>query len=159
MSIIIVSSFFIIFFLLFFRNDEFKDCSKALISDGRDYIELDIADTPSKRTIGLMFVKALDPKKGMLFIFDDERDRVFWMKNTFVPLDIIFISSDFRINTIYSGIRASYPDEPDDKIPLVHGSAKYVVEISSGMSNFFGFKEGNKIDIRCFKKDKLNFKV
>ncbi len=142
----------VICWVLFFYRDSLKNCAEALIVEKNYSVYLDIADNYLKRTIGLMFVNKLESNKGMLFVFDDEKDRIFWMKNTFVPLDIIFVSSDFKINNIYRGVRASYPEEDEKEIPRVWGNAKYVVEISSGMSKYLGLEEGKRIDIKCIKK-------
>jgi len=60
-------------------------------------VEVEIARTPEARALGLMYRKSLGKDKGMLFIFKKEYKQTFIMKNTFIPLDMIFIGSDMRI--------------------------------------------------------------
>lgn len=63
---------------------------------GKEPIKLtvEVAKTFEQRTIGLMFRKSLEENHGMLFIFEDEVVRKFWMKNTYISLDLLFIGSD-----------------------------------------------------------------
>jgi len=60
-------------------------------------VEVEIARKPAERNLGLMYRKSLDKDSGMLFIFEDEIKHTFTMKNTFIPLDMIFIGRDMRI--------------------------------------------------------------
>jgi len=60
-------------------------------------VEVEIARKPAERNLGLMYRKTLDKDNGMLFIFEDEIKHTFTMKNTFIPLDMIFIGRDMRI--------------------------------------------------------------
>ncbi len=62
-----------------------------------DTVNAEVADTPEAREQGLMFRERLDPGDGMLFVFDDTQTRSFWMQDTYIPLDIAFMDSDFRI--------------------------------------------------------------
>tara|TARA_Y100000817_G_C16553792_1_gene409984 strand:- start:19 stop:486 length:468 start_codon:yes stop_codon:yes gene_type:complete len=66
----------------------------AKIKVGKVILDVEVAKTPNHRQIGLMFRQKLEEGKGMLFIFDDESYRSFWMKNTFIPLSIAFFSKD-----------------------------------------------------------------
>lgn len=61
------------------------------------YLTVEIADSPEKRAKGLMFRETLDVNSGMLFTFDNSQRRAFWMKNTYIPLDIYFINEDKTI--------------------------------------------------------------
>jgi uncharacterized protein len=70
---------------------------------------VEIADTPEGQSYGLMYRTELEENRGMLFIFDQERQLSFWMKNTFIPLDIIFIDSDGTINTIHENTKPKIP--------------------------------------------------
>ncbi len=104
-------------------------------------VSVEIADSPEEWGRGLMFRESLDG--GMLFVFPDEKERVFWMKNTKIPLDIIFISSDMRVVSIVTAVPctedpcSTYPS----KVP-----AKYVVEVNAGFADKNGITEGTIID-------------
>ena len=112
--------------------------SYVTISDDRFNVE--IADTPESRELGLMFRESLDKDKGMLFIFDDEAERTFWMKNTKIPLDMIFIDADNKIIHI---LTAEPCAEEPCKIYSPELPTKYVLEINAGESDKRGIKIGD----------------
>ncbi len=103
-------------------------------------ISIEVADNMDEITMGLMNRQAMDENQGMLFIFPDEKPRSFWMKNTILPLDIIFadtqgvIGSSQNYTTPYS--EASLPSEKP---------AKHVVEVKAGFWDKFKLKTGDKI--------------
>jgi len=107
----------------------------------RHRFEVEIADTDAARMRGLMFRDSLDEDKGMLFLFDDIRMRSFWMRNTFISLDILFISPDGRIVTI---ARETTP-RSDESIPS-RGPVNGVLEIGGGLSDHLGIKEGDLVE-------------
>ncbi|MCX7698233.1 MAG: DUF192 domain-containing protein, partial [Candidatus Goldbacteria bacterium] len=72
----------IFFFVLKFKNQNLFNCKKAVLNINNIQIELKIAKTDSERKLGLMFINKLPQNHGMLFIFDDEGEYTFWMKNT-----------------------------------------------------------------------------
>ena len=69
-------------------------------------IDIEIADNDEKRTLGLMYRRELAENQGMLFIFPQERFQSFWMRNTFIPLDIIFINTIFFCRKSLAKIRS-----------------------------------------------------
>lgn len=100
---------------------------------------VEIVDTPQSREIGLMHREELDEDKGMLFIFESEGNYPFWMKNTLIPLDIIWMDSSGKV----IDIREAEPCEKDPCLVISHvGSAKYVLEINKGLSAQLGIKVG-----------------
>ena len=107
---------------------------------------VEMADTPAKRTLGLMNRTSLPEKSGMLFIFDSESEVGFWMKNTLIPLDMIFISADKKIAKIQ---RSAQPckglvcESYSSERPI-----KYVVEINGGLADKLGIREGDDADIK-----------
>jgi hypothetical protein len=71
---------------------------RIIKKDGnRIEVQVEVARTPAERNLGLMYRKSLGKNKGMLFIFDEEKKQNFTMKNTYIPLDMIFIAKDKRI--------------------------------------------------------------
>lgn len=103
-------------------------------------IDIEIADTDYDRQLGLMKRKSMEENQGMLFIFPIERLQSFWMRNTFLSLDIIFVNSKNEIVTIHRDttplLDRSYPSsEP----------AIYVVEVIGGFTDKYNISNGYKI--------------
>lgn len=115
----------------------FQDKDKKLINT----IDVEIAETDETRHRGLMFREKMEENQGMLFIFDTEEQQAFYMKNTLIPLDIIFINGKKEIIKIYKNTTPlSETDLPSLKPSL------YVVEVIGGYCDKYGIKEGNFID-------------
>ena len=103
-------------------------------------IQIEIADNDFEQQTGLMYRKQMDTDRGMLFIFEEIKVRSFYMKNTYIPLDIIYINTDNIIINIAKNA------EPLNETSLFSDSpAKYVLEINAGLSDAWGIKKGNKI--------------
>ncbi|HRI84715.1 MAG TPA: DUF192 domain-containing protein [Ignavibacteria bacterium] len=108
-------------------------------------IDIELALDDSERTQGLMYRKSMDDEKGMLFIFDREEMQSFWMKNTIIPLDIMYVNSDFKIVKIFKNtVPFSEISLPSDR------PAIYVVEVAGGFSDRYKIKEGDKIKFEKF---------
>ncbi len=103
-------------------------------------IEIEIVATEFSRTRGLMFRKEMQDNRGMLFIFPSEMERSFWMKNTYIPLDIIFTDIDGRIIHIAKNTKTL----SEDLIPCPEPS-KYVVEVNAGFTDINDVKVGDII--------------
>lgn len=105
----------------------------------------EIADTALSRAIGLMNRSNMDQNEGMLFVFNYSRPLSFWMKDTLIPLDIIYISENMTVASI------THDAEPCGLIclPLQPSApAKYVVEINAGLAKKYGIKEGSKVGFK-----------
>lgn len=101
---------------------------------------LEIASTVGERTKGLMFVKSLPYDEGMLFVFQDEAERAFWMKDTFIPLDMIFLDKEFKVVSI------SHQTKPFDLNTYKSNKpAMYVIELNGGVSKEKGITEGSVV--------------
>jgi uncharacterized membrane protein (UPF0127 family) len=103
-------------------------------------IDIEIADTESDRTIGLMHRRSMPDTQGMLFIFDEEEPRSFWMRNTLIGLDIIYIRANGEIESI-----AKYTVPMSERSVPSKGPATYVLEVIEGFCDRYGVKEGDKI--------------
>ena len=90
----------------------------------------EIADTPAEQEQGLMFRQSMPLNRGMLFVFKDQQPRLFWMKNTLIPLDMIFIDANWRVVKL---IQSAEPCK-EDTCPTYDSErpAKYVLEVNSG---------------------------
>lgn len=111
---------------------------------GGQTISVELAQTAEERERGLMFRESLCETCGMLFLFEDEGYRHFWMKNTLIPLDMIFISTNFVIVDILEA-------EPCLNDPCqTYASkekARYVLEVNKGFSKHYGVEKGDRIKI------------
>lgn len=113
---------------------------------GGGAITVDVADTPSTREIGLMCRKSLPKDYGMLFVFPMEMGLGFWMKNTLVPLDLLWIGADKRVAHIAPRLKASRLDTPEHKIARAGGRGQYVLELPAGDAKRRKLKVGDRLD-------------
>ena len=111
--------------------------------DGRQIaiVKAEIARTPEERASGLMFRTILKDGEGMLFIFERDEILSFWMKNTYIPLSIAFISSDGRIIEF----RDMYPGDLNSVESS--RSARYALEVPQGWFSRAGLQSGDVIRI------------
>lgn len=101
----------------------------------RFYVEH--AVTPSEQSRGLMFRTKLDQDRGMLFVFDRDAIRYFWMQNTFIPLDIIFINSSFMVVHVHRRAKPLDQTVIESRLP-----ARYVLEVNGGKAEQCGVNPG-----------------
>ncbi|HTX86865.1 MAG TPA: DUF192 domain-containing protein [Candidatus Nanoarchaeia archaeon] len=108
-------------------------------------IHAEAAITPAQLTRGLMFRQSMPADSGMLFIFPQESIRSFWMKNTLIPLDMIFISADDKI----VDIKSNFQPCTADPCPVYQSAApaKYVLEVKAGIIRKKGIAIGDKLTI------------
>lgn len=92
-------------------------------------IDIEIADTPESRRRGLMYRRSLTMDQGMLFIFPEASSGGFWMKNTYIPLDIIFVSPDSQVVSIARRTRIMSEETIEPQAPK-----QYVVEVPAGFT-------------------------
>jgi len=146
--------FIITYYYIYKDYPEKAFCAKVIFPD-KKIINCELAITPSQHALGLMFRKKIEKDYGMLFVFDNESFRTFWMKNTYVPLDIIYLSKNKKINKIFSGVKPFVENMKDIEIPRVSAMAKYVLEVSSGVA--VNLNEGDKLNIYfIYEKEKCN---
>jgi len=109
--------------------------------DGRQVgFVVEIADTPSKRELGLQYRRDLAADRGMIFLFPSELQHAFWMKNTPLPLDMIFINRGGKIAGI---VEQTVPFSLDPR--SVGAPSQFVLEINGGLSKRHGIKAGDSV--------------
>lgn len=121
----------------------FLDKSKEVCFESSCF-EVELAITDLEKKEGLMFRESLDENKGMLFVFDFEDRYGFWMKNTLIPLDVIWISKDFEIVHIEENLDPC----KNENICTTYGNiekAMYVLEINAGKVKEFNINLGDKL--------------
>lgn len=149
--IILLASTLAVLFFLFFSLAEiisiFTGQQPASVCVKQNCFGVEVAKTIAERQKGLMFREKLDENKGMLFVFEQEDIYPFWMKNTLIPLDIIWVNGQNKIVFIKENAQPCLADAVcENIIPDVR--ALYALEINGGLSYKFGFQAGDtaKID-------------
>jgi uncharacterized membrane protein (UPF0127 family) len=102
-------------------------------------VQVEVADTPAKRERGLMFRKELADGQGMVFLFDEEGEHSFWMKDTLIPLDLIFADSAGRVVGIVAQAR------PLTLEPRTGGAGRMVLEVPGGWAARNGVRVGDRM--------------
>ncbi len=103
-------------------------------------LDIEIARTDYEIQTGLMYRKDMEDRQGMLFIFPDEAPHSFYMKNTLIPLDILFIDGEYRIVKIHRNA------EPLNEAGIPSGGpVQFVLEVKAGMSDRWGLETGDSI--------------
>ncbi len=119
---------------------------------GNSYVELkgqkflvEIADDREEQSLGLMFRDSMPQDQGMLFIFENETPRSFWMKNTRIPLDIIYFSSELKLVSVASAKPCRVEQCP---IYPSKGPARYVLELNAGKASELGLVAGDEMTLQ-----------
>ena len=107
---------------------------------------VEIADTSEKQALGLMFRDNMEADKGMLFIFPNEAPRSFWMKNTRIPLDIMYFDKELKMVSVSA-------DTPPCKVTRCpsypsKAPAMYVLELNAGAAKKLGVGVGDKLTLK-----------
>jgi len=110
-----------------------------LTEGGEIPVHVDVARTPAEKEKGLMFVERLDEGRGMLFLMGPERVLTFWMKNTYIPLDMIFLDGS---RTVVGVVESAEPLTLDPR--RVEAPSSYVVEVNGGWAQKVGIRPGVK---------------
>lgn len=102
-------------------------------------LTVEVADTDALRERGLMFRKQMDESRGMLFVWPEAAARTFWMKNTYLPLDMVFINHGRVVGVVPNAI-------PLDESPLsVDGDSDAVLEVNAGWAARHGVAVGDAL--------------
>ncbi|WP_027259009.1 DUF192 domain-containing protein [Leisingera aquimarina] len=114
---------------------------------GQAGFAVEIADTEAERAQGLMFRKDLPRGAGMLFVYDSPQPVAFWMKNTLIPLDIIFLNEHGLVTSVHENA------VPGDLTPIPGGDAVFaVLEINGGLARKYGIAAGSQMRHEIFSR-------
>ena len=123
------------------RRSSQSDLPTIRMQLGGDTFTLEVANTEAARQYGLMHRDSMPSGHGMLFVFSEEQRQSFWMKNTRIPLDIIFVDAAGKVVSIHPmkpyDLRSTRSDAP----------AKYAIEINQGRAKEAGVKPGDQLKI------------
>lgn len=107
---------------------------------GGESFTVEVADDAAERSRGLMFRESLDPAAGMLFVYESPRRAQFWMKNTLIPLDMIFADASGTVTRVHSNA------VPGDLTPIDGGEGvRFVLEINGGLAERLGIAPGAEL--------------
>lgn len=107
---------------------------------GKVQFQVELADDPKEREVGLMNRETLPRSAGMLFLYSRPQELVFWMRNTLIPLDMIFVDPNGRIGAIHENAI------PLDETPISGGEGRIaVLEINGGLSRTLGISVGDQL--------------
>ncbi|MCH2083388.1 MAG: DUF192 domain-containing protein [Saprospiraceae bacterium] len=118
-------------FLSFYENDQSEPIKE---------IDIEFADNEFEIEKGMMWRKSMEEDQGMLFMMPTQQPQTFWMLNTYIPLDLIFINEDLKVVSI----QKNTVPQSLDPIPS-NEPARYVLEVVGGFSDKFGVKPGTTV--------------
>ena len=105
-------------------------------------VQVEVARKPAERNLGLMYRKSLGKNKGMLFVFDEEKKQTFIMKNTYIPLDMIFIGKDMRVAGWVENAQPLSQQHSIDK------PSQYVLEVNAFFCKDQGIATGDEVRLK-----------
>jgi uncharacterized membrane protein (UPF0127 family) len=116
---------------------------------GQARFTVELADDEEERARGLMHRESLPRSSGMLFVYPEPRLAGFWMKNTLIPLDMLFFDENGMLTKLHSNA------QPHDERPIIGGDQVFaVLEVNGGLSEQMGITEGSQIRHPAFASDK-----
>jgi len=107
--------------------------------------DVELADTPARQALGLMYRTEMPERTGMLFPYPVSREITMWMRNTYIPLDMVFIRADGIVHRI-----AEMTEPHSEEIVASNGAVTAVLEIAGGSARKLGLKPGDKVRHRHF---------
>ena len=110
-------------------------------------LHLEVADISAEREYGLMNRTSLTPHGGMIFVFGHDTTLYFWMKNTLIPLDMVFVHADGTVSSIAANVPASTPQTPDESVARRIGQGKFVIELAAGEAARDGLRPGMRLEL------------
>ena len=141
---------FILFTLLILHqiNLKFNNCifTESFKDNNNNILKLKIANTNHQRKKGLMFVKKMLPYEGMLFDYKIDGYHSVWMKNTFIPLDVLFLDSQYKI---IDYVENTIPHNLDSI--SINKKSRYIVELNAGTVKRMNLEKGKKINFKIIK--------
>ncbi|MDW9445993.1 DUF192 domain-containing protein [Sinorhizobium meliloti] len=119
-----------------------KERVRLIMASGRTHdLTVELATQPDQREQGLMYRRQMAPDHGMLFDFGETRPVMMWMKNTYLPLDMLFIASDGTIRTIHENAVPHSEAIIDSREPVA-----YVLELNAGTVKRLGVSPGDRLE-------------
>jgi uncharacterized membrane protein (UPF0127 family) len=123
-------------------DGSFDFAELEIINDAGDSLRFDIylAESPEQQRRGLMFVRSMPDTTGMLFVYEDDDFHSMWMKNTFIPLDMIFARSDGSVSSVISNTTPLTLNSNQSREPV-----SYVLELNAGIARRMGIGQSSRL--------------
>ena len=119
---------------------------KLITARGAQVIDIEVTETPAEKAQGLMFRTRLPDSGGMLFFYETPQEITMWMRNTYIPLDMVFIRADGIVHRIEART------EPlSENIVASKGDVTACLELAGGAAERLGLKPGDRVEHRYFK--------
>jgi uncharacterized membrane protein (UPF0127 family) len=123
-----------------------RETLKLLTAQGTQVIDVEITDTQEEKAQGLMFRTRLDDKSGMLFFYEMPQEITMWMRNTYIPLDMVFIRANGTVHRIETRTEPLSED-----IIASRGDVTACLELAGGAAERLGLKPGDRVEHRFFQ--------
>jgi len=118
-------------------------------AQGEQVIDIEVTETAEEKALGLMFRTSLPDKTGMLFVYETPQEIAMWMKNTYIPLDMVFITADGVVHRI-----EARTEPHSETIVPSRGAVLAVLELAGGAADKLGLKRGDRVVHPAFKPSK-----
>ena len=109
--------------------------------------DIEIAADDASRERGLMFRDSMPADHGMLFTFDDKQERTFWMKNTHIPLDILYFDEKYKMVSVQQRVPPCHSAANNCPVYGSNGAAQYVLELNAGTADKLGVQVGDELKL------------
>jgi uncharacterized membrane protein (UPF0127 family) len=123
-----------------------RETLKLLTASAERVIDVEVTETPEEKAQGLMFRTRLADTSGMLFFYDTPQEITMWMRNTYIPLDMVFIRADGTVHRIEARTEPLSED-----IIASRGDVVACLELAGGGAERLGLKVGDRVEHRLFK--------
>ena len=120
--------------------------AELVLPDGFS-VRTELALTPETQAKGLMFREELPPDSGMLFVFSGLELKSFWMKNTYIDLDMVFMDAGLKVLKVFHRVPRSRPGQPESEVARASSPAACVLELPAGAARAHRVRPGSKIKI------------
>jgi uncharacterized membrane protein (UPF0127 family) len=123
-----------------------RETLKLVTAQGEHVIDTEVTETPAEKAQGLMFRTQLADKAGMLFFYETPQEITMWMRNTYIPLDMVFIRADGIVHRI-----EAYTEPLSENIVASRGDVTACLELAGGAAGRLGLRPGDRVEHRFFK--------
>lgn len=117
-------------------------------------VKAELALTPEAQRQGLMFRGELEASRGMLFVFPEPGMKSFWMKNTYIELDMVFLDHKLEVLRVFHRVPRSFPGQPESELARAQAPASCVLELAGGTARAHRLKPGSKLRISFLRPEK-----